>query len=68
MTTYYRIPGRAVIHTHYLCRRIWPAVEHGVVKQIDKKPWGCTICDHCQALDRRDKRAAKAARDKARRK
>lgn len=68
MTVCYHIPHRAVVHTRKSCPRLWIAFERNIVEALSRKPSHTTICDHCQALDRREKRAAKAARDKARRK
>lgn len=64
--TYYRIPGRRVVHTQ-TCQRLDRALFRRSVVKLQKKPWGCTICDHCQALDARDKRAAKKQRPMAKR-
>lgn len=66
MTTYYRIHRgqhySPIIHSQRSCPRLRIALEQGAVDTLDKKPWNCTICDHCQALDARDKRLTKAAR------
>ncbi len=66
MTVYYRIPGRDIVHRR-ICQRLDRANFRGDVVELQKKPSRCTICDHCQALDARDKRLAKKLRPMAKR-
>lgn len=65
MTTLYRIPGRRIVHRRRDCQRLYFANRRFAVVTLDKKPSRCTICDHCQALDARDKHMAKARADAA---
>lgn len=57
---YYRISGRSVVHLRSGCPRLKHHRFHvRYLLQLQKKPSHTTICDHCQALDARDKRMAK---------
>jgi hypothetical protein len=62
MTTDYQIPGRRIVHRRQSCQRLTLAFRRGAVAPLEKKPSNCTICDHCQALDARDKREVKRKR------
>ena len=58
---YYVAPGKHVVHFRGECasfsrsQQVWVASLF-----LEKKPKGKTLCDHCQAIEKRLKRIAKA--------
>lgn len=58
MKTYHRIKGRHVVHTESKCCHYVLATTLGrEITRSDKRPAGCTVCDFCQALERRERKA-----------
>ena len=60
MNRYYRIAKRNVVHIHTGCRHYQLAerIRKPIIIITGKKPRNCTVCDECQRLNQRDKKAA----------